>query len=46
MLNKHFLKRLFTFVVIIAIGAFITLVANYIQTTEDTPAAAEESLGG
>jgi hypothetical protein len=38
MFNKHFIKRLFYFVLIIAGGALITLVVNYIET-QDNPAA-------
>lgn len=41
MFNKHFIKRLFFFVLIIACGAILTLVVNYIQNSEKSPAQTE-----
>ncbi len=33
MLNKHFIKRLFYFVLILAFGAIVSLVVNYIENS-------------
>lgn len=35
MLNRHFLKRLFYFVLIIALGATITVVVNYFENKQN-----------
>jgi hypothetical protein len=43
MLNQHFLKRLFYFVLIIAFGAIITLVISHIQEKEQNAARANAS---
>jgi hypothetical protein len=31
MLNKHFIKRLFYFVLILAFGALVSLVVNFVE---------------
>lgn len=35
MLNRHFLKRLFYFVLIIALGASITIAVNYFENKKN-----------
>ncbi len=35
MLNRHFIKRLFFFVLILAGGAFISLVVNYVEDNKN-----------
>jgi hypothetical protein len=43
MVNKHFIKRLFTFVIIIACGAVLTVVVNYMDKHKK-PAVSDSGL--
>lgn len=43
MLNKHFIRRLFIFVIIVACGAILTLVVNYIENNKPGAVEARES---
>lgn len=42
MLNKHFIKRLSFFVLILAVGAVITVVVNYLDSSRSGMAESAE----